>query len=303
MAKVDLLMATYNGELFIKAQIYSLLAQSFMDWQLIVHDDGSTDDTLKIIKEFASKDSRILVIEDEIKCGGAAENFMYMLKFSKANYIMFCDQDDIWFDNKIANQLVAIERRNNQIPQVVYSNSYVWKPNEGIKGLATLTFPRSINQFLFLNSGMQGCVAIFNRSLCNILISFKGKIAMHDHILHLTALLLGEVEYLSICLMLYRNHDNNVTGDTATSSITVKQIVTNRTLPVVDRKHYEAVLAFFEVFNSKIKIGDKNKIEVYLKMPRLNFVKKIICVLNEDFQLFNSRIRIITKILLRPYTN
>lgn len=303
MAKIDILMATYNGANYIESQILSVLSQSHKDWRLIVHDDGSQDETVTIVKNYSLIDSRIVIVEDGLCFGNAGINFMHLLQFSKADYVMFCDQDDIWFDNKIACHFEAIKIRNNKIPQVVYSNAYVWIPNEGIAGKATLTFPKSINQFLFLNSGMQGCVAMFNRSLCDVLKSYKGSVAMHDHILHLTALSLGEVEYLSQCLMLYRNHDNNVTGATTTSTTNYVQILNNGKLPVVDRKHYNAVLDFYEEFNAEINLFNSQKIEFFLKTPKLNPLFRLFAVFSENFQLFDSRFRLMIKIVLRPYIN
>ena len=303
MVKVDILMATYNGAKYIESQILSLFFFFYKDWRLIVHDDGSKDDTVEIIKKYAAIDSRVAVIEDELRFGDAGKNFLHLLQFSTADYIMFCDQDDIWFDNKIELQLEAIKKRNNRIPQVVYSNSYVWIANEGIKGLATLTFPKNTNQFLFLNSGMQGCVAIFNKAMRDVMVSYNGRLAMHDHILHLSGLCLGEVEYIPACLMLYRNHENNVTGATSTSSTNIRQIVKNSALPVVDKKHYEAVLDFYTIFKSKIKAEDKLNIEAYLKMVDTNVVNRLFTIIKSDFQLFNSRFRLIVKLVLRPYIN
>lgn len=300
---IDILMATYNGGLYVKSQILSIQAQTFQDWQLIIHDDGSTDNTIEIIKKLAIADSRINIIEDAIRFGNAAENFMHLIKSSKADYVMFCDQDDIWFDNKIEEQLSAIKKRNNEIPQVVYSNSYVWISNKGIKGLATLTFPKKTNQFLFLNSGMQGCAAIFNKEMRDILVSYHGRLAMHDHLLHLAGLCLGEVEYMPVSLMLYRNHDKNVTGATATKSTDIKKIVKNNYLPVVDKNHYNSIMDFYTIYDSRIKIIDKLHIESYLKMPNVKIANRLFTIIKSDFQLFNSRLRLIVKLLLRPYIN
>ncbi|MGM8362795.1 glycosyltransferase [Flavobacterium sp. ARAG 55.4] len=301
--KIDILMATYNGELYIKSQILSIQSQTFEDWQLIIHDDGSTDNTLQIIEDIASRDKRIILIKDDVEFGNAAYNFMHLLKFSEAEYVMFCDQDDIWFDNKIEVQLTAIQIRNNKIPQVVYSNAYVWIPSEGIKGLATLTFPKKISQFLFLNSGMQGCVALFNRQMCEIMMSYRGTLAMHDHLLHLSALCLGEVTYLPISLMLYRNHQKNVTGSTATTTLDINTVLMKNNFPVVDKKHYRTVLDFYHFFNTKITAANKSVIESYLKMVNKNIVVRFFMLLVSDFQLFNSRVRLIIKLLLRPYIN
>ena len=100
--KIYILLATYNGEKYIKAQIHSLLCQTYEDWNLLIHDDGSNDNTVNIIKKLQEKDERIILIEDGIKCGGAGANFLHILKnYSTADYITFCDQDDIWLETKI----------------------------------------------------------------------------------------------------------------------------------------------------------------------------------------------------------
>ena len=208
---VDILLATYNGAEYLRPQIYSIIAQSYGDWRLIVHDDGSTDSTVALVKEMAQQDSRIVLIDDGVRFGNAGENFMHLLKFSTADYVMFCDQDDVWFDNKVEVMLSAISGMNASIPAVAYSNSYVWKPAEGIKGQGTLTFPADLRSLLFLNSGIQGCVAIFNARMREVLKEWRGKVSMHDHVLHLAGLALGEVKYLPLPLMLYRQHANTVT--------------------------------------------------------------------------------------------
>ena len=301
--KIDILMATYNGSKYIESQIFSILSQTYKNWNLIIHDDGSDDSTVEIVKKISNIDKRIKIIENDVKCGGAGLNFMHILQFSDADYIMYCDQDDIWFDNKIELQLKVIMSKNNEIPQIVYSNSYVWIPSDGIKGLSTLTFPKKINQFLFLNSGMQGCSAIFNKKMLNLLMSYKGKISMHDHILHLSGLCFGEIEYMPNTLMLYRNHDKNVTGATSTSSTDIKQIIQNINFPVVDRNHYDAVACFYEVFKFELKKNDIDSIESHLKMLKYNFFKRLYYVLKSDFQLFNSNLRLMLKIIFRPYIN
>jgi glycosyltransferase involved in cell wall biosynthesis len=301
--QIDILMATYNGAKYINSQILSILAQSHTDWSLIIHDDGSQDDTIQIIKKFISSDARIVLIEDGIRFGNPGKNFMHLLQYSKADYVMYCDQDDIWFDNKLSRSFEKIYKRNNGIPQLVYSNSYVWIPNEGIKGLATLTFPKNINQFLFLNSGMQGCVAIFNRAMRDVLVSYNGRLAMHDHILHLSGLCLGEVEYMPECLMLYRNHSKNVTGGTITSSYDIRSMWGNYTIPVVDRRHYDAVSDFYEYFKTSIKPDIKPKLELYLNAPKLNPLLRLCTLFMSNFQLFNSRFRLVVKLVVRPYIN
>lgn len=302
MAVIDILLASYNGDFYIEQQILSLQAQTYKDWRLLVHDDGSTDRTVDIIKKYEKIDSRIVLLEDHIKCGGAAANFMHLIHFSDAPYVMFCDQDDIWLDNKIEIMYNVIKERNNHIPQIVYSNSYIWDSESAIiKGFATITFPNKLSHLLFLNSGMQGCVAMFNREVVNLLKLWKGETAMHDHILHLIGLSMGEVTYLAKNLMLYRQHTNNVTGSCSGKEFEVKRVVSNRKLPVVDRKHYNSVGKFIKIYESFLSHDMINVFNTYLSMPEFSFFYKVVKLMKNDFRLYNSRVKLFLKILIRSY--
>ena len=95
MNNIDILMATYNGAKFIASQIRSLQNQTFTDWKLLIHDDGSTDGTIEILNFFCANDKRINIINDGIQFHNCALNFMHLLKYSDATFCIFCDQDDI----------------------------------------------------------------------------------------------------------------------------------------------------------------------------------------------------------------
>lgn len=300
---VDILLASYNGDRYIEAQILSIISQSFKDWNLIIHDDGSSDNTIVIIKNMMRMDDRIKLIEDGVRCGTAAGNFMHLLKYSTSSYCMFCDQDDIWFDNKIEIMLTAMRKHSEDIPLVIYSNSYVWSPNLGITGKATFTYPENMQQFLFLNSGMQGCVSIFNKRMKEYLLDWKYSCAMHDHLLHLFGLALGKVEYLHLPLMLYRQHDYNVTGYTAVTKNNFKRIFINNTLPVVSREHYSVINDFYNGYLNQISSSDVKLISDFLSFPSKGKIKILLKVIFDKFQLFDSTLRLVLKIAVRPYIN
>lgn len=303
MAQLDILLASYNGEKYINSLLLSLIGQTFTDWNLIIHDDGSTDSTVDIIKELCSNEHRITLIEDNVTFGNAAMNFMHLLKYSNAEYCMFCDQDDIWFDNKIELMFSTLIKKNQNIPQVLYSNSYVWIPEEGIKGLSTFTFPEDLKSFLFLNSGMQGCVSIFNSNMRDLLVNWEGESAMHDHLLHMAGLTFGEVTYLHVPLMLYRNHHNNVTGETATKFITKSKVFKNLRIPVVDIKHFEAVNKFVNLYRESIEKNKLNIFEQYLGLPKKNKTARLFSIIKNQFKIYDSTIMLILKSIFRPFIN
>src|SRR6476661_5807360 len=130
---VDILMATYNGEKYIENQLLSLIAQTYKSWTLYVHDDGSTDGTLSIIEKYQKIDSRIIIIEDNIIFKSASKNFVHLIKHSKNNYTIFCDQDDIWFESKLESLFLEISKYNH-LPCAVFCNGYAYSQNEGIIG-------------------------------------------------------------------------------------------------------------------------------------------------------------------------
>lgn len=107
-ARTLILLATYNGADYLEAQLDSLLMQTDARWDLLVSDDGSSDQTLSILDRFAERAAqsghRVEIIEGPQK--GAATNFLSLLKVCDAyrdecSFLAFCDQDDVWFANKL----------------------------------------------------------------------------------------------------------------------------------------------------------------------------------------------------------
>ena len=298
---IDILLATYNGEKYVKAQILSILSQSFTNWHLYVHDDGRTDNTILIVKELAELDNRIFIIEDDISCGNAASNFMHLLKYSKSPYVMFCDQDDIWFDNKVEIMFNSIKSIDKSMPSVLYTNAYVWHPMIGILGKATLTFPSDINSLLFLNSGIQGCVSIFNAKMRELMLQWNGSLAMHDHLLHLLGCSLGTVIYNDIPLMLYRKHANNVTGSTKTNKNNIRSILSSINHPIICRKHYDVVVEFRSKYDDVLNSEVKHFIDEYIKLPNKTFISKVFSIVKNRFKCYDSVLRILIKMIIKPY--
>ena len=100
--QIDILLATYNGERYLSEQLDSILKQSCDNWRIFVRDDGSEDGTSTIIERYQKQYSgKIFIIKDEKQNLGACGNFSELLKKSKSDYIMFCDQDDVWKEDKI----------------------------------------------------------------------------------------------------------------------------------------------------------------------------------------------------------
>jgi len=107
---ISVAMATYNGEKYIREQLDSLSTQTELPFELVVCDDGSTDATLQILKEFSASASfpvRLYTNETNL---GYADNFLKSAALCGGDWIAFCDQDDVWLPNKIARVCESIAR-------------------------------------------------------------------------------------------------------------------------------------------------------------------------------------------------
>ncbi|SNX52858.1 Glycosyltransferase involved in cell wall bisynthesis [Thermoanaerobacterium sp. RBIITD] len=218
---VDILLSTYNGEKYIKEQIESILNQTYTNWRLLIRDDGSCDRTLDIIEEYVKKlNGKIYFINDSDKHLGASMSFFKLLNYSTADYIMFCDQDDVWIPDKIEitiGKMKDLEKLYPDKPILVHSNLKVvdvgsktinesfWKYQKLNPNL------KRLNNLLIQNN-VTGCTVMINRKLKNLLKTVPSNAIMHDWWLALIASAFGIVEYIDEPLILYRQHGGNDTG-------------------------------------------------------------------------------------------
>ena len=300
---VDIVMATYNGAKYVDEQIRSFCRQTYTDWRCLAHDDGSTDGTQNILRAWAKKEKRVVFIEDGIQHLGPAKHFLHILQYSDAPWVMWSDQDDVWFDNKIEKMLTAGEQAAFMGAGVVYANAVLWTPQRGVTASRnTLFYPTRLQDMLFLNSGVQGASALFNSAMREILKTPLDSYAMHDHVLLLAALTMGEVRYIDEPLMYYRQHDHNVTGNAPGSKWKKVQLMwRNRHEPVIFRAHYEGTRAFYAHYKTKLKARDQYIMETYLHLPEYNWFQCFRIICREHFSLLGSEWLLRIKLCIRRY--
>jgi glycosyltransferase involved in cell wall biosynthesis len=300
---IDILMATYNGALYIDNQILSLLGQTHKNWRLIIHDDGSDDETIAIVKKYKSIDSRITLIEDGIIAGGASKNFLHLLSFSNNELIVFCDQDDVWFENKLETLLNAYKHSGEtHKPLAVFCNGYTYDPNLGILGnKMVVVSPENLKEQLFLNTGIHGCCLLFNKKLLNELQPLPEFVAMHDHLVTLGAITFGKLIYVDKPMMLYRqNHVNKATINIEYDLIKRFFLIFNRNIGVVEKKHFLGSKSFYETYRNKITKKDRCLFESYfLYCETKNIFKRIAIILINEFEIYGSVSKLILKTVIR----
>ena len=219
MAEVDILLAAYNGEKYIAEQIASLLAQTFQDFRIIIRDDGSTDNTPAIIEEYAAKyPDKIKVVHDNAVCRNATSNFFQLLKYAEADYVMFCDQDDLWLPYKVQISIDYMKKTEQDAPRkpvMVFTGLEVTGSRlERTDKFMALGVSKRCYEFesLLMGNCASGCTEMMNRPLWSRLGSYDDCIDLHDHWAALYASVSGVIRHIPMALILYRQHGSNVIG-------------------------------------------------------------------------------------------
>lgn len=214
---VAILMGTMNGARFLPEQLDSLAAQTHQNWFLIASDDGSTDDTLRILQAYQAKwPAGKLMIKKGPKQGFCA-NFLSMAcdPGIKADYYAFCDQDDVWLATKLVVALQNITENQEEGMPYVYCGrtSYVDENLKKIGCSPLFTFPRTFRNAL-IQSIAGGNTMVFNQCAKSAL----EKVGIVQHPSHdwwvyqLITGTGGEVFYDPIPQILYRQHKNALVG-------------------------------------------------------------------------------------------
>ena len=215
---ISVCMATYNGEKYIKEQLDSILSQLESDDELLISDDGSTDNTISIIQSY--NDSRIHILNHVPNPSYSghekvSSNFENALKNAHGDYIFLSDQDDIWCKDKVKK---CVEKLQNN--DFVYHNAeYFYDDGRQNKvRFSANPFPR--NWFINLKQmSLSGCCFAFNRKCLGLSLPFPEKLIGQDYWISSIALKYCKLCYIDECLILHRRYNESVSSNKKNSLI------------------------------------------------------------------------------------
>lgn len=203
--KISVCMATYNGEKYLKQQLDSILTQLSKNDELIISDDGSTDETISIIR--ACRDERIKLFHSTKK--NLILNFENALNKATGDIIFLSDQDDIWKSNKVRTYMELLKTN-----RLVFSNASIFKDED----LASSKpfFNNSKKKTGIINNLIKvkflGATLGFQRSILDKALPFPKNVPMHDIWLGLIAETMGNTFYINEQLIYYRRHQDTVSA-------------------------------------------------------------------------------------------
>jgi len=300
---VDVLLATWNGALYLAAQIDSILAQTHANWRLLIRDDGSSDGTLAVIRGYVEKyPDRVVAIDPDGRNLGASGNFSALLALSTADYAMFCDQDDLWLPEKIEILLAEVRRieraRGAQCPVLVHSDLNVADQDLNVIAPSFWAYQRLnpekgryLNRLLIQNVAT-GCAMMMNRSLREAASPIPAQARMHDWWVALAAAAFGEIGFVRRPLVLYRQHGKNTLGAKRWDGFTLVRLLTTglflgmcREKQAILRETQNQAAVFVRSYADRLTEEQLVLIRAYASIPELGFVTRRIVVLQHGFLL------------------
>lgn len=279
MAKVEILMATYNGEKYVREQIDSILLQSFDDFHVTISDDYSSDSTYSILKSYEEMTpAKIKVIRPPHRFGNARDHFFYLLKTIDADYYFFSDQDDVWFGNKLVLFLDAFREAESSygkdFPLLVFSDQTPTDSQLNPLSESLMEYQKqnpnikSYKELIFQNVVTGGAMAL-NRKLrdLSLLCNDTTKTIMHDHWIAIVAALFGKCNYLNSSTSYYRQHGGNEVGAKNVRQLRyiIRKMLHFRLLrEKIQRDKMQAETIYY-TYNKEISEGDKDFLLAYAK--------------------------------------
>ncbi len=213
---ISVCIATYNGEKYIREQICSIASQLQDGDEIVVSDDHSQDDTLKVIADLQLPIVRVLTNESE---QGFTSNFQNALIHAKGDYIFLSDQDDVWKPNKVRVCMLALATHDFVISdaEVVDASLHTIAPSYWHMRSSSQSFWMNIVRFSHV-----GCCLAFRRKVLDVALPLPSnyRLCTHDNWIGLVGMGFFSCAFVSQPLISFRRHSGNASGATKKSTTT-----------------------------------------------------------------------------------
>lgn len=287
--RIDILLATYNGERFLAEQLDSIEKQTHPNWRLIVRDDGSTDKTLDVIARFSAQHpNQVDILNNSDGNLGVVRNFSRLMERATGDYIAFCDQDDVWLPRKLELSLEKIRELEKDFgadsPLLVFSDLII--VDEDLQPIHHSYWsyqevrPEWCNAFnrLLSENIVTGCTVLLNRILYDQVCPIPQGAKYHDWWTALVAAAFGHLDYCSKQTVLYRQHLRSVTGPRANRTFLrrAKVVLANWNFQkeVIRGRFAQAVL-FRKRFGEQLESSDREALDGFIEFRDAGMLKRI----------------------------
>ena len=226
---ISVCIATYNGASYLSLQLSSILDQLGVDDEVIISDDGSTDETLKIVESM--NDGRIRIVEGP-RQASPVRNFENALLHSRGDIIFLSDQDDVWLDGKVKQMCKALEVSDCVTSNCVVTDDELSVTHPSFFALNRTKYGKAYN--LLVKNGYLGCCMAFKRKILDKALPFPANIPMHDIWLGNVAAFYYSASFIEKPLIKFRRHDHNASVTALDSPYSIVRKLSFRLVIVVE---------------------------------------------------------------------
>lgn len=287
--RVEVALATYNGFLYLGELLKSLAKQTKFIDRIIVRDDNSSDNTMQILLSYKNKGLPITILPSNNKQLGILANFSLILKHTSANYVFLCDQDDIWFPEKVEiliKKMTYLEQiYGKNIPLLVFSDMKIVNQELAILSHSGMKYqgfhPDKFNTFkkALLQNIVPGCSMVVNQSLLKLALPIPQEAIMHDWWLVLVASAFGKISYINKPLFYYRQHPNNSIGASVWNIASIISKIANFKVEpkLINDGFKEALMQaekFYDIYGAILPKRHKSELEELLSIANKTFFNK-----------------------------
>lgn len=289
---IDILMAVYNNAEYIVEQLQSLIMQSYPHFRLIIRDDCSLDHSVHIIEQFSQQHPGKIYLIQGTKNLGARGNFALLLNEAIADYVMFCDADDVWLPTKIEESLALMYKNEalhgKETPLLVHTDlsvvdQYLCILNPSFWDYSKIN-PRlanSLNRLLPQNV-ITGCTMLINKALLQLAVSIPQEAIMHDWWIGLVASAFGRIDFLDKPTILYRQHGKNEIGAKNWKNLSPYLTCAKKALQQAGRqemrqrlfKTMEQAAKFLNRYGTHLQFEKKQIVQNYIALGSVNALQK-----------------------------
>ncbi len=261
--------------------------QTSQDWALFIRDDGSTDNTLDIARGYHERNpERIHIVPHDGTRLNAAGNFAALLNAAQGDYVMCCDQDDVWKPDKVADTLVRMKQLEQHYgtdcPLLVHTDAVV--SNRQLLPIADSFAQHYKTQpehtafsRLLVQNPVPGCTLMANRALMQLATPIPPAARMHDMWLALVASAFGHIGYLPERTLFYRRHGNNVIH---TYPRTLDNMISE--IKRIMQANWDQAEAFYAHFNERLTPEHRIVLEAFIAARRQMWGRRQITLLQHE---------------------
>lgn len=291
VSQIHIVLATYNGERYLREQLDSILANTWDDYTIEICDDGSTDGTLELAREYVKKYEAIRIHENK-KNLGYVRNFIEGIKRSTSPYIMLCDQDDRWNADKIARTYERMrqleEEEGTDKPLMVFTDAMNFDSETGeelgsFHQNSHLNVTDTDSAHLLMENKCIGCTVMVNAAVMPYLETVPDEVRVHDWWLALICSFFGKISYLNETTLQYRQHSGNMIGGSGFSEYVKNRISNLGKQRDALRQTYAQGAAFYTLFGGQMDEQNRVMAEAFATMSEAGGLKRRVYMLRYGF--------------------